>query len=192
MAEDQRRMQDEQRRREEEARLEAIRQSEIEKGRAEHEQRARMEAMTVQQEHERKLAALNQDEGKKRLRNIIAAGATVVVLGSALTGYFWYQNKIEQEQKSSALAAEAARAKEDAEKKQRELEAKLAQIKELEDQIGKAADPAEIERLKRQLNEAKDDAKGLGGPRVGGPRPGAPAPAAPKTCAPGDPLCSDI
>ncbi len=47
---------EEQRRREEEARLEAMRQAEIEKARAEAEHRARMEALTSQQAHEQELA----------------------------------------------------------------------------------------------------------------------------------------
>jgi colicin import membrane protein len=57
-AEEERRRVDEQRTREEAARLDAIRTAEIEKARIEAEQRARMEAMAAQQQHERSLAVI--------------------------------------------------------------------------------------------------------------------------------------
>lgn len=198
-AEEERRRAEEQRRREEAARLEAIQRAEVEKARAEAEQRARLEAMTAQQEHERQLAALNQDKGKKRLRNILIAGAAVVVLGGGTAGYFVWKNAEENAAIQAQKDAEAARLREEAEKKQRELEGKLAQISELEERIAAAAGNAEeLERLQKQLAEAQKDAKDLSGggvrrPGGGGKTGGTPAPA-PKAggCAPGDPLCSDI
>ena len=66
--EEERRRQEEARRREEEARVEALKQAEIERARAEQEQKARMEALSAQQEHERRLAELNRDKGKKKLK----------------------------------------------------------------------------------------------------------------------------
>lgn len=190
-AEDERRRQEEQRQREEAARLSAIQTAEVEKARAEHEQKARMEAMAAQQAHERQLTALQQDKGKTRLRNMLIGAAAFVLIGGGLTGYFIYQRTQENAAAIAQKEREAQRLKEEAEKKTKELEAKLAEIKELEDKMSKAADPEEIERLKKQLADKKSEAgsiRGRGGPRPGGKA----APAAKKKCAPGDPLCSDI
>src|SRR5690606_25263209 len=139
-----------------------IQRGELEKARTEAEQRARLEAMTAQQAHERQLAALNQDQGKKRLRNLLIAGAAVVVIGGSTAGYFVYQNAEENRALQAQKDAEAARLREEAEKKQRELETKLAQISELEERISAASGNAEeLERLQKQLAEAQKDAKDL-------------------------------
>lgn len=195
-AEEERRRAEEQRRREEAARLDAIQKGELEKARAEAEQRARLEAMTSQQEHERQLAALTQDKGKKRLRNALIVGSIAVVLGGSTAGYFVYQNMEESKALQAQKDAEAARLREEAQKKERELEAKLAQITELEERISAGtASEEELERMRKQLADAQEDAKDIRGPgyrpRAGG-KGATPAPAPKGACAPGDPLCSDI
>jgi colicin import membrane protein len=193
-AEDQRRMQDEQRQREEATRLDAIRHGEIEKARAEHEQKARLEAMASQQAHERQLAELNQDKGKTRLRNWLIAGsiATVMILGGG--GFYFYRYQQEQDRMQAANEAERKRLEEESARKEKELQTKLAEINELQDKLGRAVDPEEIERLRKKLAEAKDEAGSLkpgSGYRPPGKLPDKGIPE-PKTCQPGDPLCSDL
>jgi colicin import membrane protein len=191
VAEEERRRQDEQQQKENAARLSAIQTAEVEKSRAETEQKARMEAMAAQQSHERQLTALQQDKGKTRLRNMLIGAGAFVIIAGGLTGFFIYKRSEENAAAIAVKEREAQRLKEDAEKKTKELEAKLSEIKELEDKMSKAADPAEIERLRKQLADRKSEAGSIR--TRGGPRPGGKAgPAPKKKCAKGDPLCSDI
>jgi colicin import membrane protein len=192
-AEEQRRLQEEQQRREEGARLEAIRHAEIERSRLEQEQKARLEEMSQQQSHALQIAALHQDKSKQRLRNWLIAIASVLVVGGGVTGVLWWRNAQANEARIAAEQREAERLRQEAERKQKELEAKLAQIEELQEKIRSAADPAEVERLKKQLDAAQTDATKLrpGGYRPTG-KPGDPTSSPKKTCQPGDPLCSDI
>lgn len=81
---EERRRRDELRLREEHARLDAIRQAEVERARLETESAGRLEQLRRHQAHEKELAALHQDRGKKRLR--LFALATVGLLVAALIG----------------------------------------------------------------------------------------------------------
>ncbi|MEZ4440264.1 MAG: hypothetical protein R3B72_14300 [Polyangiaceae bacterium] len=195
-AEEEKRRLEEQRRREEAARLEALKHAEVEKARTEAEQAARMEAMAAQQAHERQLAALSQDKQKKKLRNMLIGGSITAVLVLGLGGYFAYQS-IEEERRAKELqAAEAARKEEELAKQKREFEEQQRKIAELQESLSNAADPAEIEKLRRQLEEEtakRDQLKGGAVRRPGGPAAGTKSTPAPQPkCAPGDPLCSDI
>lgn len=198
-AHEERRRVEEQRAREEATRLEAIRQGEIAKAQAEAQQRARMEAMASQQEHERRLTALTQDRSKKRLRNaVIGVSAFTLVAGGV--GVFWYLRESELNERQRVLTEQAQRDKERSLAEEAKLRAAAeARIAKLEGQLtGLQADSDEAQRLRAQLDDAK---KSLGSdkptapPRSRGNRPSAPSqPArpAPVACAPGDPLCSDI
>ncbi|HHH31167.1 MAG TPA: hypothetical protein ENK57_22850 [Polyangiaceae bacterium] len=195
-AEEERRRLEEQRRREEQARLEALKQAEIEKARAEAEQRARLEAMSAQQQHERQLARLNQDKDKKRLRNMLIGGAIAALLVLGLGGYFAYESIQEERRAKELQAAETKRKAEELAKQKREFEAQQAKIVELQEKLANAADPAQIEKLRKELEEATSKRDAI---KSGGYRPGAgagagkkSAPAPQPKCAPGDPLCSDI
>jgi len=190
-AEEERRRLEERRRREDAARLEALKAAELETARSSAEQQARMEAMAAQQAHERQLAALSQDKGKKRLRTMLIAGSVIVVLGGSLTGYFWYKSAEEDRIQLIAKQKEADRAAEQLAKQKREFEEQSRKINELQERLSSAADPAEIERLKREL---KDETSKRDGLRGGGRRtPGKSTKTPTKTtCQPGDPLCSDL
>ena len=154
-----------------------------------------MEAMTAQQEHERKLAALKQDKSKKNLRNALIGGALAVVIGGSVAGYFVYQNKVESDRALAAQQAESRRIKAEKERKEKELTQMLTEIKELQRQKDAAAgDAAKLKELENQLKAKEAEAAKLGGgrgPRRSGGKAG-PKPAAGPKCAPGDPLCSDI
>jgi colicin import membrane protein len=192
-AEEERRRMEEGRAREENARLEALRQGEVERARVDAEGRARMEAMAAQQQHERSLAAINQDKSKKNLRNIIIAGVAIVVIGGA-TGIFFVKKNLDE-----AGARETA-AKQQAELAQQEKAKLEAQIKEsdakqntLNAQLASAKDEATRLALQKQLEEEQEKGKALKRGGGGGPRPaggGAYKPKAACNCTPGDPLCS--
>jgi colicin import membrane protein len=194
-AEQERRRLEDQRAREEHARLEAIRQGEIEKARLEAEQRARLEAMEAQQKHERSLAAIKEDEGKKKLRNMLIGGAIFAVLVIGIGGFFAYKNQQQAEADKQAQAAQLREAQEELKRKTAAFEEAQKKADSIKSQLDAAQSEAERERLKAALADAQrvaDSAKkSVGG---GGPAPKAgDAPAAPKKkCTPGDPLCTDI
>jgi colicin import membrane protein len=191
-AEEQRRMQEELRQKEEATRLDAIRHAEIETARTAQEQKARMEAMTVQQAHERQLAALKQDEKTQRMGKWLVAAAVIGVLVVGGGGFAWYRYDQEQKRILAAEQAEKRRIEEEKERKDKELQAKLAEIDDLSSRLNKAADPEEIEKLKREIENAKSDASKLGGTGRFRPPPKSGDAEPKKACAPGDPLCSDI
>ena len=161
-AEEERRRSEEQRKKEEAARLEAIRHGEIEKARVEAEQRARMEAMSKQQEHERHLSTLQHDEHKKKLQRMVTfsiAGAAILLIG----GLGLYFGKIkprseardaarvrrswQQAEEAEAVAAPARRA--DAEGQR----SRLAQLSSAQDDKTRA-------ELKAKLAEAQKAQQG--------------------------------
>jgi len=190
-AEEERRRLEEQRAREEAARLEALRQGEVERARVEAEQRARMEALAKQQEHERAMAQLTQDQHKKRLQKMVAAISVggVLLLGSALGVYF---GKIKPEAEAEQARQAAAIADQEAEQQRLkgELEARNKQLALLNEQLQSARTEKERLELQRQIQAIND--KPVGGGHFA-PRPSAPAPTAPKKkCNQGDPMCVDF
>jgi colicin import membrane protein len=198
-AEEERRRVEEQRRREEQARLAAIQQGELEKARTEAEQRARLEAMTAQQAHERQLAQLKQDKGKKQLQTFLIVGACVVVLGGGIGGYFAWKNVQEKEAALAAQQAEAKRLKEEAEaermRRQQEIDDLKGSLAKLE---GDSEEAKKLREKIAQLEQDKDTDKPAPGNRGGRPSTGsggktdAPAPTPKPACREGDPMCSDI
>ena len=140
---EERRRRDEQRAREESARLDAIRQAEVERARLEAESAGRLEQLKRQQEHEKELATLHQDRGKKRLR--IFAFSVVALLFVALTAG------------GVIIKTQADR--------QRALEGQLASLEgdraSLEVRIKGATSPEDRAELQRQLDEKDDAIKAL-------------------------------
>jgi colicin import membrane protein len=193
-AEEERRRLDEQRSREENARLEAIRVAEIEKARVEAEGRARMEAMTAQQQHERSLAAVHNDESKKKLGKILLAIAIAVPVLGGGAGYFIYRNIQDSNAKIAAQEAEAARLAEEKEKLVAQMKAQEEKVTGLLSQLTSAKDEATRAALQKQLDEERTKQESLRKTIGGGGRPGAPAGAAPagKKCDPSDPLCGSL
>jgi colicin import membrane protein len=194
--EEERRRQEELRKREEEARLEAIKQAEIAKAQQEAEHRARMEALARQQEHEQRLAALQADQGKKKLKMAVGAAVAVLLVG-AVGGGVAFKNAQEKAEKEKALLmAEAERVKSEAD----------AQVRKLEETLKNNESMSEAQRLalEKDLEEARkkaaEAAKDVGKPatasspsRSSSPRPAPASKPAPSrsACAPGDPLCVD-
>jgi colicin import membrane protein len=190
-AESERRRMEEQRTREDAARVEAIRVAEIEKARMEAEQRARIEAMAAQQSHERSLAALREDKGKKTLRSLLIGGSAVVAVGVLVTGYMVYQTQQQNQARIAAAAAEraeaeaaAAAARARADESQRKIDSLLMQLANANDQATRLS-------LQKALQDEQDKVKksvpgGARGPVA--PKGGSAKPA----CAPGDPLCSNL
>lgn len=190
-AEEERRRMEEQRSREETARLEAIRIAEVEKARVEAEQRARLEAMAQQQQHERSLAAIKEDDHKKKLRNwlIIGGIGAVVVLG--VVGGLGYRSYTEGKE-AERMAIEQKRVA-DLERKKLEaqMEEQRKKVDSLIGQLSSASDEATRLKLQKQLDEerAKTEKIRVGVGSGGRPSSGTGA-AKPCNCTPGDPLCS--
>ena len=189
-AEDERRRIDEARAREEAARLEAIRQAEVEKARVEAEQRARLEAMAAQQQHEHKLAQLTHDESKKKLRKTLMAIAIAVPVVAGGAGYFIYDNYKQNQAKIAAQEAEGRRLAEEKAKLDAQLKEQAAKVEGLLNQLSSAKDEATRLALQKQIEEAQEKTKALKG-SGGGARPtGGSGASKPCNCQPGDPLCS--
>src|SRR5262249_37459744 len=145
-AEENRRREEERRAREEAARLEAIRHAEVEKARVEAEQRARLEAMAAQQQHERKLAELQQDESKKKLRKtLIGVVVGVLVVGGVATaiGVTSWQNSQEQiarkDREFRELEEQKKKAEADAKAQQAKIDSLLDQVKSAKDEATRLA-----------------------------------------------------
>jgi colicin import membrane protein len=191
-AEEERRRQDEQRQREGAARLVAIEQAEMAKAHAETENKARIDAMAAQQEHERKLVALRQDKIKKRLQFFAIGLVVLVIAGGGIGGYMWMRNLQEQQVALQQQQEQIKRQKENLEKERREREEQDKKIAELTSQLGKASSPEEFAKLKAELDAARKAGVQGGRPGVIRFRPGGggkkPRPTSPG-CAPGDPLC---
>jgi hypothetical protein len=152
--------------------------------------------MAKQQEHARQLALIQQDQGKKKLRNtLIGVGAGSFLLIAGGLGLFF--GKIKPEQEAAALQAENDRRKaaEEAEAAKKAAETARAEIAKLMEDLKGAKDDKTRLELEQKLKEAQEAANKR--PGVGGPRPaGAGAGGGPKPaggggakCAAGDPLC---
>jgi colicin import membrane protein len=154
-AEEARRVED-LRRREEEARVEAAAQGEIEKAKAEVEHRARMEQLAQAQRHEQSLAALKQDQGKKKLKMAVIATVSVLVLGG-IGGVMAYNSSVKQaEMEKAALQAERQVQIEEAEKNMRRLEAMLKDAESM-GASQKEALQAELLKAQQEAEAAKSD-----------------------------------
>lgn len=196
-AEEERRRSEEQRSREEGARLEAIRQAEVERARLEAEQAARMQAMAAQQQHERQLASIKTDDQKKKLRNLLIGVVVAVIAIGGVTGFVVYQNHVQTQQEIAAKEAEARKNKEQLEQLQKQLAEQDSKVKGLEGSLANAKDETEKAKIQAQLDAAKaaqeetkkniGRAGAAGGVRAGGDPGGAAKPAC--NCKPTDPLC---
>lgn len=196
-ADAERRRQEEQRAREEQARLDAIRQGEVEKARHEAENQARLRAMQQQQEHERHLAALNQDKKKKQLTYMVLGIAALLVLGGAGGGYAFYRSAEEARHRDELARKEIA-------EKQAQLDKLMAELKSQNDAIAQAqADAAnaksEADRAaaKAKLAQAQEQQRrtqaNIAAVRATGGNSKSSGGSTPKpacTCQAGDPLCS--
>ena len=188
-AERQRRSFEEQKR---QAERQGLQEAAIQKARSEAESQARLAEMTSRQEHERHLHALSHDQGKKRLRFLLA-GVAVLLLVVAGVGGVMLKNTLDK-----ANAAEV---------RNRELQAEKDEIEErtkkLQFELENTKDPQRIAELQQALDAAKSAAaridtpgtpkppvvhQGGGGGGGGAQKPSTTKP--PCNCTPGDPLCS--
>ncbi len=128
------------------------------------------------------------ERSNRRLRLLLAAAATAVVLSGGLSAGLWY--RYDQARADRQAAEERERvAREASARKAQELAVKLAEVERLRDKLAAAPTPEEREELLRKLRRAEEDAVRARG-RAGAPsRSDKPAKAA---CRPGDPLCSDM
>lgn len=157
-AEQERRRLDEQRGREEAARLDAIRQAEVEKARLEAEGQSRMAAMAAQQQHERQLVAIHSDQSKKTLRNAVI-GLIVAVLAIASIGGFVMYNRAEDAARDKASSEkQLADLKAEQEKLTNTLKAKEQESKDLQGAIALEKDERKKAELQAKLNAVNAEA----------------------------------
>ena len=185
---------EERRQREEAARLEALRQAEIERARIAAEEEARLVAMREQQAHAQKLAQITQDKSKKKLTYAIVGVVALVLVGGGAAAYFGIKASDEAKARDAANLAQIEKAKEEAllaEKTAQALQAKQADLME---QLKNATSEAARLKIQTELDAAAAAAAAAktGGSRGGGaakPGDGASTPKPASNCAPGDPLC---
>jgi len=181
--EEDRRREEADREREHAARLEAIRQGEVERARVEAEQRGRLAALAAQQQHEQRLAALQTDAGKKRLSRVLrlTLGLSTVLIVGAVALYF---GRLRPETRSEVRSLESLiqGQRQQTEATQRALDAQNQKLLDLEDRIRKER---EQNLAPKPAPEPKPKAPGVSNPR--GIKAVAPPP--PCTCDPHDPLC---
>ncbi len=191
-AEEERRRIDDQRRREEAARLEALRQGEVERARVAAEEQARLEAMRQEQAHALEVARLKQDKHKKNLTIGIAAIAATLVIGASVGGYFW--NKSSEEAHATQARLEEEKRQQEVDKRRLEamLDEQQRRVDELIGKLSAAQNDADRSRIQKELQDAQREKQRIRGQIHQGPgdRPAGNTPRPPCTCAKGDPLCS--
>jgi len=191
-----RRRQDEQRTREEQARVEAIRQGEVEKARHDAENQARLRAMGQQQEHERQLAALSQDKKKKQLTYIALGIGALLIFGGAGGGFAFYKSGQEQARITAVKNAEIAEQKAQLDKLMGDLKAQGDAIATSEAALASAKSDADRSAALAKLELAKAEQKKTQTNIVNiqsRPPPGTGGGTKPRTactCQAGDPLCA--
>jgi colicin import membrane protein len=136
--EDDRRRDEGEREREHAVRLEAIRHAELERIRVDTEQRARLEALSAQQQHEQKLMALATDAGKKKLSRALrwTLGLSAALIVGAVALYF---GRLRPETKNQVQSFESLlqEQRQKSEATQRSLDRQNDKIRELEERIRK-------------------------------------------------------
>jgi colicin import membrane protein len=186
-SEQERRFREEQQRaREEAARLQALRQAELERSRIEAEARAKLELVAQQHQHERRIEAIRSDVKRRRDRIVALASsflATLVALGAAA---LWF-GKLEPESARLQAAYDELVSAE-----RRRSEETRTLVARLEDRRGELL--RELERSTARLAEAEDELRLRREPRPGVGRSASPSepknpPEARQDCADdGDPL----
>ena len=185
---------EESRQREETARLEAIRQAEVEKARLDAENRARMDAMRQQQEHERHIAAIKEGSGKKKIVIISSIGGVFLVMALVIGGL---AAKNASDKSKAELAAKEQQLTEQQaalSKLQKQAQEQEAAVAGLEGEVQNAKDEkarqAAQEALQRAREQQKATQRQIQQRRSTTPGPGGGPPRPACNCTPGDPLCS--
>ena len=192
---------DDQRSREEQARVEGIRHAEVEKARIDAENRARMEQITHQQQHEKELVRLTQDKSKQNLKLLVGLAVGAVIVVGAGAGFF-INRSFENEKRLKAQLTELSA----------QEEANKTKEKDLKNELAAATDPAKQDEITKRINDleaankalqAQRESAKLGAKATGGGVVAAPVTAAPRkpqchmmngtkvpSCQPGDAMCS--
>ena len=167
LEEAQRELRDEQRRREEAARVEGLRQAEIERARTEAEARARLELVARQHEHEKNLTVI-RERGRRAFAERLAIVLGIALFFSLAGAFGFYFGKIRPEAARLEVASQTLL---DTERSRANVAQRL--FERSERQRSKLGE--ELERLKRELDALRTQPKPAPAPRAGRGRP-SPAP----------------
>jgi colicin import membrane protein len=180
---------DEQRRKEEATRLDAIRQGELERARADAEHRARLEAMNSQQAHEQTIAALTQDKHKKRLQVVVGITVGVLLIVGVGGGIAIKQNLDDSAKEKALHIAQQKETEERLRRLQNDFDTAARREQELQASLANSKDEATRAKLQAELEQQRQRTQAAGK----AVKSGAGSDSAPKkkasNCAPGDPLC---
>lgn len=177
------------RRKEEEARLAAI--SEAEKAKALHlaENEARLRLIAQTHEHEERLAAIREDQAKKRLRRWVV-GSVVGAVAALTLGFVWVDGA------KRDAAEKLAQFEREARERKRQVDEEIRRINEVKDRVS-AKDQEHRAELERELRLLRRRHAELSGKRSGpgrvlkplSERESPPPPPPPPPCEEGDPMC---
>ena len=190
-----RRRVEESRQREETARLEAMRQGEVERARHDAENQARLRAMQQQQDHERQLAALSQDKKKKQLTWLVVGIGALLIFGGVGAAYAIVSGQNEaarvQAEQTKALAEKQAQLDKlmgDLKTQQDTIAAAQTEAQNAKSDAEKAAAANKLAQAQEAQRKTQANIANIKKSADPGAKPGTPRPAC--TCQQGDPLCS--
>lgn len=187
---------EEQRSREDAARVEAIKQAELERAKTEAEHRARLQAEAAQREHEAQLVKIRQQSSARRTKIVASAAITLLAIAIAGLVFKWKQDQDLAARERNRAAEDFARLKEEADrirKEREQLEQQYADAKAEQRRAQEALDNAKsaAERDAARALKAQSDERVKGLEARTGAKSPRPKTTAPKcNCTPGDPLCS--
>jgi colicin import membrane protein len=190
----------EQRQREEAARVEAIKQAELERAKSEAEHRAKLAAVAAQHEHEAQLTKIRQQSSARKVK--VGASIAITILAFMIAGlvFKWKQDQERAAYEQDVAAKALAQAKEEQQRlaeEQKKLQQQIADAEKEHQRIEEALRNAKTEADRRRLidekNQNEEKVRRLeGDSRGGGGRPSRAKPSNKPACncTPGDPLCS--
>ena len=175
------------------AEIEAMQEAAVQRARSEAEAQARLAEMTSRQDHERQLHALTQDQGKKRLKFLLA-GLGVLLFALAIGGGVMIKQAMDKTAAAEARTHELEAQRDEAQAAKEKVAEELQNTKDPEKIAALQAELAEKDAKLNQVNSQITQVRrptGGGGPAAAPPKPaGGGGPSKPCNCTPGDPLCS--
>jgi hypothetical protein len=175
------------------AEIVALQEATVQKAKMEAEAQARLAEMNARAEHERKLHAITQDQGKKRLQQIAIGLGVVFVIALGVGGALYKQAA----DKTAAVEAQLRQLQDDKDKADQDAKKAASELAANKDPEKIAALQAAVDAANQKAVEAAkamaaQKSGGGGGHGPAGPKPatGGGGGGSKPNCAPGDPICN--